>query len=485
MGNKTIFSVNTKVPGEDLLEIDYRSNQTLLDADIILFSPKQDSNWYASGVNSYFQGKKCLSEHGSFEAVKQAQHWKNEIAIAVNAGKLVIVYLVEPDECYRYTGEKQTSGTGRNQKVTNIVADISSYDALPTITSYAIKKGTKIKITKEGSFISPYWNELSEYASYHVEIEGQFSEVVLASETGSRVIGAVKRSKEGGTLLFLPPVNFYNNEFFKMENGSLVWTQDGLHAGKRFIAAIISLEKAILHNRIIIPPPDWTNADQYRLSSEGNLEARILQISKDLTRLEETKNTLQQDLAVTGWPRKLLYEKGTPLEDAILQSLKLMGFKADRFDDGESEFDAVFFASEGRFIGEAEGRDNKAIGIDKFSQLERNLHEDFSQEEVDEIAKGILFGNGYRLVVPGERTDIFTEKCLKAAKRTGIALVRTLDLFELTRYLIEHPEDQGYGAACRRAIAHTVGEIVEFPAPPIDNPVVIEKKSDDAIDDTE
>ena len=97
-----------------------------------------------------------------------------------------------------------------------------------------------------------------------------------------------------------------------------------------------------------------------------------------------------------------------------------MGFKADSFDDGKSEFDAVFSSTEGRFIGEAEGRDNKAINIDKFSQLMRNLHEDFDREEVLEIANGVLFGNGYRLNTPEERGELFTEKCLKEAKRIGI-----------------------------------------------------------------
>ena len=53
--------------------------------------------------------------------------------------------------------------------------------------------------------------------------------------------------------------------------------------------------------------------------------------------------------------------------------------------------------SEGRCIGEAEGRDNRAIGIDKMRQLEVNVLEDLSRDEVSEPAKGVLFGNAYRL----------------------------------------------------------------------------------------
>ena len=483
MTNKTIFSVNTEVPGEDILEIDIHSNRTLLDADIILFTPTLKRGWYDYD-NSLFRGKSCLSEHSSFAAAEQTRHWKSEIVTAVNAGKLVVVYLAAPVECFRYTGEKQTTGTGRNQKVTDEVTNISSYDMLPTIDSYSTKTGTRIKTTKAGSVIAPYWDEFSDYSPYRAEIMGEFSEIVLESEVGSRVVGAMKRSKDGGEILFLPPVDFGNTEFVeKDDDGQYVWTEAGLQAGKRFVAAISSLAEAISANRTITPPPNWASSDLYRLSSEGHLEAKITHISEELTHLEETKNTLQQELVIIGWPRQLLFEKGTPLEDTILESLKLMGFDADGFENGESEFDAVFSAPEGRFIGEAEGRDNKAIGIAKFSQLERNLHEDFSRDEVDEIANGVLFGNGYRLVAPEERSNIFTEKCLTAAKRTGIALVRTPDMFEPTRYLNEHSEDKGYAEACRRAIADTDGEIVEFPAPPIEKPVKTEKKSVDAIDD--
>lgn len=41
-----------------------------------------------------------------------------------------------------------------------------------------------------------------------------------------------------------------------------------------------------------------------------------------------------------------------------------MGFTAEPYADAESEFDAVFTSSEGRFLGEVEGRDSRAINIE-------------------------------------------------------------------------------------------------------------------------
>ena len=475
MTNKIIFSVNTDVPGGGVTEINYRSTQTFLDADIVLFTPTLDD--FQCDYNNPFQGKDCLTKHESFRAEAQTQHWKNEITAAAQAGKVVIVFLTEPEEYYRYTGKKETSGTGRNQKVTNIVREISSYDALPLITSYSIKTGAKTKASKPGSVIAPYWKEFSGDSFYQVEIEGQFSEVLLKSEVGDRVVGAITGYKSGGAILFLPPVDFTKDKFLEEnDEGDFVWTNVGLQAGKKFLVAICLLAKAIWAHEIVTPPPDWVSEDQFHMPHESLLKLQIHKISRKLASLEKARSELQQDLITVGWPRNLLFEKGKLLQDSILASLKLMGFEANSFDNGESEFDAVFSGPEGRFIGEAEGRDSKAINVTKFSQLERNIHEDFSRDDVNKIAKGVLFGNGYRLITPEKRPSIFTEKCLIAAERTGIALVRTSDLFEPTRYLSEHPDDHGFAEACRKSIANTGGRLVEFPTPPIKKPIVTGEK---------
>lgn len=115
-------------------------------------------------------------------------------------------------------------------------------------------------------------------------------------------------------------------------------------------------------------------------------------------------------------------------------------------------------------IGEAEGKDNKAINITKLRQLEMNIHEDFERDDVTDMAKGALIGNAYRLVEPDERGDYFTEKCLTAANRSGTALIRTVDLFNVAKYL-SGKSDKAYSKKCRKVIIETAG-IVTFPEIP-------------------
>jgi hypothetical protein len=199
----------------------------------------------------------------------------------------------------------------------------------------------------------------------------------------------------------------------------------------------------------------------------------LLKLEAQLEGLQREKEELVEQLAQSGRARDLLFEKGKPLESAIVDALTLLGFDAAPYKDGESEFDVVFEAAEGRLIGEAEGKDNKAINVDKLRQLAMNLHEDLLRDAVESPAKGVLFGNGYRLSPVQERQAPFTEKCISAASSSGTALVATSDLFQVVHYLANHSND-AYAAECRKTIVNGVGVVV-FPEPVIDDPNAVDQ----------
>ena len=120
-------------------------------------------------------------------------------------------------------------------------------------------------------------------------------------------------------------------------------------------------------------------------------------------------------------------------------------------------------------IGEAEGKDNKAVNIDKLRQLAMNIHEDLQREEVASPAKPVLFGNGFRLLPLEERSDPFTEKCHSAAATSSTALVFTPDLFPPVQYLVSQP-DPDYSRSCREVILNVVGRVAFPKAPAVDRP---------------
>jgi len=466
MSQRKIVYIGIHVPGDELEEIDFYSDQSLLDADIVLFEPTLGEITFD---DSSYQGKRSLGDHNSFRLQEQLQHWRSELDAAIKAGKLVIVFLAKPEEVFVRTGERQFSGTGRNRQVTNIVTGTSSYRALPFQPTVHVRRGSAITRTRDLGAFAAYWDAFGDVSPYEVTLESKATTVLLNTKTGEKVVGATLEFQSGGAVHLLPPVRLEGDKYVREneETGLLDWTDDALIAGKRFVSAIIALDDAIKSDSRHTPPPDWTLGTPYRMQREYALEAQITAIGQELEARQQERGRLIAEHAEVGTLRRLLYAQGKELETSIIDALRLLGFVAQPYEDAESEFDVVFTSPEGgRFLGEAEGKDSSAVSIDKLSQLERNIQEDFTKDGVTSYASGVLFGNAHRLKPPAERGDAFTAKCITGAQRSGIALVRTTDLFEVARYQAETPDAQ-FAAACRAAIAGGGGAVVAFPPLPV------------------
>lgn len=462
MTKKKIFTIGFELPEGDFQNIPFDSNQSLLDADIILYKVGFGDH-YAS---EYYQGKPLFDNYESVRVAQNLQHWRAELVTATNASKLVIVFLAKPLNYFRYTGEQSFSGTGRSRVTTNLVTQVESYTAVPNITSVEPKSGSEVRLTKEGSYLAPYWKEFEEYSEYEAFIKGKFSHVFLKTKTGNKTVATAVHSK--GSLLFLPPLRYDEDKFVKYDSKKEeeYWTKEAVKFSKQLATALVALSNSILRGRLITPPPQWVLDSVYTTCEEGAFHREIVKVSKKISKLQKQRTELEERFDEVGLIRALLFEQGKPLERAVRDALTLLGFSAVPFRESDSEFDVIFESPEGRCLGEVEGKDNKAVNIDKFSQLERNLHEDFARENVTEYAKGVLFGNAKRLKPPAERGEAFTSKCITAAKRVGFALVRTPDLFKPVRYLRSTPDPE-YAKNCRNAIFETKGDIVVFPTVPI------------------
>lgn len=464
MSEKRIASIECEIPGglSEYFSID--SDQSLLDWDIILFSPSIHS--LAHDTNTY-QGKPSLSDSSSFQLRERIEHWKREISDAINIGKTVVIFLADLYEVYIDTGERQHSGTGRNRQTTRIVAKCNNYKCLPFDLEPINAKGTEMRLAKGSEVLASYWSEFSGYSSYKVLIEGKVSKPLVVTRTGDKTVGALIKMKDStGTLLLLPHLNLYAEEFYKeTKDGEMEWSKKGQQFGHRLLSAIIEIDRSLRQSRAITPTPEWAQAAEFVLPKESELKQELLKINEKIDILQKQRLKTKDILANESSLRSLLFEKGSPLEDSILQALRLMGFSANNYKDSESEFDAVFESPEGRFLGEAEGKDSSAIGIDKLRQLEMNIHEDLARDEITQPAKGVLFGNAHRLLPLSERPNFFTEKCVIAVKRSGTILVRTTDLFKVAQYL-SGKADADYAQNCRKAMLETSGEIVQFPDPP-------------------
>jgi hypothetical protein len=457
---KKLLSVGFHFPHAEVEDISFKSNRSLLDADIIVFEPEMKGIY-----ESYeeYNGKPVLTATDSFQAQEDCRHWRRELTAALNAGKTIFFYLNEVEEYYVYTGEKQFSGTGRSRVTTNVVSALLNYACFPfSDIAFVNVKGAEIRPAKDLQFLGAYWNEFRQYTTYEVFITGKIVHPLFMTKSGDRILGASLDNTKGAFIL-LPRLSQPDLPDFVTPAGN--WSKQALELGNRLLSHFVEIHDVIKTNRDATPAPPWTKSEAYRLERESKLEQEIKQISAEIETKEKRRSDLLLQLQAEGRLRRLLYERGHPLEEAILEALTFMGFQAEPFKDAESEFDAVIVSAEGRLIGEAEGKDNSQINIDKLAQLERNINEDFAREEVQEHAKGVLFGNAFRLQPVGDRPEFFTDKCRSGAKRTKTALVRTPDLFPIAKYLRENP-DPNFAKACREAIMRVEGEIVAFPSLP-------------------
>lgn len=465
---KKILTVGFYLAGDDVESAVFTEKKSLLDWDIVLFRPDVSDFITYEYDNREYMGKLALNDRKSFEMREANAHWRREIAQAVEAGKLVVGFLPPPVEVFAATGTKSTSGTGRNQKVTRHVAQVTSYDCLPVTPRWTATQGTAMTLAPGArDLLAPYWKLFGQSSRYNVVWESDAKGVCVQTEHGQKPVGLFLKGKvSAGAVLLLPDMNFIAEEFFaEDEEEGEVWSPAGERFSASLIGEIVALSKAIASEGEATPQPEWASADEFTLVPEIELRQKLLKAETELEKAQRAKEELSRQLEDAGQLRALLFEKGKLLEVAIIAALTVLGFKAERYEDGKSEFDAVFESAEGRLLGEAEGKDNKAVNIEKLRQLSTNLHEDLQREEVNQPAKGILFGNGYRLTKPGERPTQFTDKCITSATSMSYGLVSTDQLYAAAQYLSGTSDDE-FARRCRVAMIEMSG-IVRFPDVPV------------------
>lgn len=427
MANDKIVTIGLELASDDVGSERLSSRTSLLDWDIIIFKP----------------------DFVSSPSKEETEHWSREIEDAADHGKVIFIYL--PGTNY-YLDESSSLKSG-----------INNYDCIPLDLTEVPAEGRSVKISHaHKSIMGSYWSALEKYSRYSVTISDHSYETCFVTKSGDKTVGLISKSlKSPGAIVCLPDINFDNSEFTDYINGEAHWSKKGEQFAKMFIKEVVKLSKAIKMSGDRTTPPEWLNQNKYDFKLELLRGNEIKEIEEKVKELNSQKDNFLDEIQEVIKLKDLLFETGKTLEGAILKALEILGFQASQFDDGESEYDAIFISDEGRFLGEAEGKDRSAIDIQKFRQLNDNIQDDQEKNELEEAAKGVLFGNGYRLLEPEKRNIQFTDRCIRRATSTNVSLVATSELFKAVYYLSQSHDDN-YARLCRRAILDGSG-IVDLP----------------------
>ena len=449
---KSIATINTQFPTVDD-SLTYHSGASLLDFDIAVFDP----SFPYLRRESFSNGGHCISIDSSKTASDSLQHWRKEIQTAIKNGKTIFILLSELQTESFATG----SSSPRKDYTTYHTTSVNNYSAIPTAIDIRNAKGRKIVANDQ--LFKPILNLIKDIVEYRVVIQNEkFAAAFIASD-GSNLGGVVSFKDTPGHLVLLPYFDF--EELTKESDNEIVWTPDAIKKSHAVVAQLVEIDRALRTEGADCTAPEWVHESKLPKATDAidkeveQLDARIAKLKTQKEQKLKAKTEFERHLA-------LLYGTGKALEAAIERALILLGYGVENFRAGDLEIDHIIRSPEGfRMIGEAEGKDSSAVGILKFRQLESNINEDFDRDEIHEPAKGVLFGNGFRLTKPADRASEFTEKCLTSAKRLGTALVKTSDLYPVVLNILNNPEDEKFKSQCRHAIESTQGGIVEFPDP--------------------
>ncbi len=203
-----VLSVGFKIPGDEIVNISFKSDRSLLDADVILFSPDPESY---EALDQY-NGKHTLTDGDSARFSRDVVHWRNELTIALEEGKTVFLFMSECPDVYVATGENQYSGTGRNRSVMRLVRLLDPYSSvpIPDLPSTIVRKyGLRISTTERIGVLASYWNEFGPFSFYQAYLNHPAGIPALITQTGNKMVGGIFRAPNWkGTLVILPVPDF-------------------------------------------------------------------------------------------------------------------------------------------------------------------------------------------------------------------------------------------------------------------------------------
>lgn len=457
---KNIITVGIQIPGYYKSYVSFKSNQSLLDADIAIIMPNIRS--FSGVLDTTYLGKRCLGDDVSFDLKEHLEHWRREISEAVAGGKTVFIILDNVEEVYIATGSISYSGTGRNRAETRNVELVSNYRIVPSDLSFTSAKGREMVLSPTNPLLSDYWHEFGSLSEYRVLIQGKTLKPLVVTRSGNKVVGGlVSYGNKGGTLILLPHVDFDSDEFYDLEGEEEVWTKSAIASGNKFTSLLAGVSSASRSQGQQTPPPNWLSSPVFQLPGEKVIADKLVKLHSQRTKLDSSIQKEEASLRNERIVKGILFEKGPALETALVRAFETLGFEVTQYRDSATDIDIICESDEGRFIGEIEGKDTKPVNVDKLRQLGMNVTEDFAREEVSDLAKPVLIGNAHRLVAPDERGQCFTEKCIISARQSSTALLRTTDLFRAVQYLLGK-RDKAFAKACRVAILDSIG-VVEFP----------------------
>ena len=406
-------------------------NVSLIDGDMILFSPKFFN--YPRYDQKTFDGKQLLTKDQSALFQDEFQYWQIEMEIAIKKKKTIFIFCEQPKRFYFHSGSHLYPDF--------FIGSLLLLD-LQCLKRYRLISGKEIKYYNTNTILKPLWEDFQKYFWHKIAFQKKyFSEDVYfvpknfnPKNEESEVFGGIIHTPSGGFVVVLPAINFKHSDFIKNHQCSKDDLQNVydkkklLDFSNQLIQHIIQIDSTLKSYYTLTPTPSWFNYNKFQINTASKIEKDIKNLQVKIQKLDQNKIHLKNLLEREKVPYRLLFEKDRLLKEAVTICLKLIGFNTTSHHDKQLQFDMMCKSKEGMFLGEVESKKNKAIDIDKIDELIKKLEEYIRNTKSKTPLKGVLFGNGHRLEEPTKRPNQFTNECIQAAKQK-ILLLSTQQIY--------------------------------------------------------
>jgi len=155
-----VISINVALPTDYTSEFSFYDRASLLDGEIILFSPPMmRSLTYFNHSN----GKPSLDTENSYRFLESCDHWRKQITLAFEAGKTIFIYLTQFE---RFLVDNRNRESLRTERISNL-EETSNYHCLPIQLDPDPSTGVRLDLSPEyRDIFSSYWQEFRRHSDY-------------------------------------------------------------------------------------------------------------------------------------------------------------------------------------------------------------------------------------------------------------------------------------------------------------------------------
>lgn len=342
--------------------------------------------------------------------------------------------------CYVATGETKTSGTGRNTRVTRIVAPFDIWSALP-VDQIRLHRasGKRIEPTGEGPFQSLF-RKYKEYLTYSATIEWPSSQSLAKVVGTQRVVASAVTTKDGGLLAVMPSTLFSpvsndegdgdegdDEDEGEYEDGE-IWPDEAIQYQIDLIAAV---EQSLGNTEVT--RPEW--AARFSTAEKGMLAEKVISQERAIEEARDVLSRLKAQVDAVELEEQLYLGTGRMLELRVKDVFEKLGGVLVEPEPGRDDWRVDF---DGRpAVVEIKGT-TKSAAEKHAAQLEKWVAGAFEESGV--MPKGILIVNTWRETPLDQRDqDDFPAQMLPYSEGRGHCLATGLDLFVIAREIDADP----------------------------------------------